>query len=106
MQQMKAGKKFAVLLPDAAFIVILLLCLTQRVSAQDGSGRLRQIPYSPTLRPLSGQTRTYFAFPFQKLKELVPELKGLKYDDNQERCLQSLPVWPRRLQMCCRGCQI
>jgi hypothetical protein len=84
MQQMKAGRKIALLIPGAAFIVILVLSATQPVSAQD-SVRLHEIPYSPTLRPTSGQTTTYFAFPFQKLKEAVPALKGLKYDDSQER---------------------
>jgi hypothetical protein len=83
MQQMKTVRKISVL-PGAVFIVILLLSATQPVSAQD-SGRLREVPYSPTLRPTSGQTTAYFAFPFQKLKEAVPALKGLKYDDNQER---------------------
>ena len=81
---MKTDRKIAVLLPDAVFIVILAFFATQPVSAQD-PGRLHEIPYSPTLRPTSGQTTTYFAFPFQKLKEAVPALKGLKYDESQER---------------------
>jgi hypothetical protein len=81
---MKTDRKIAVLLPDAVFILILVSFATQPVSAQD-PGRLHEIPYSPTLRPTSGQTTTYFAFPFQKLKEAVPALKGLKYDESQER---------------------
>jgi hypothetical protein len=84
MQQMKTDRKIAVLLPDAVFIVILAFFATQTISAQD-PGRLHEIPYSPTLRPTSGQTTTYFAFSFQKLKEAVPALKGLKYDESQER---------------------
>jgi hypothetical protein len=81
---MKTDRRIAVPLPAAVFIVILVLSAVPPTSAQD-SVRLHEIPYSPTLRPTSGQTTTYFAFPFQKLKEAVPALKGLKYDDSQER---------------------
>jgi hypothetical protein len=54
-----------------------------RSQFQPGLNRLRD-PYSPTLRPTLAKP-TYFAFPFQKLKEVVPALKGLKYDESQER---------------------
>jgi hypothetical protein len=69
--------------PTSVFIGALIFVTGYMISGQDARSRLNEIPYSPTLHPTSGQTTTYFAFPFQKLKEAVPALKGLKYDDSQ-----------------------
>ena len=85
MQGMKRPGKLAAFLQSPILIVALAVVSTQRVSAQGAPSRLSKIPYSPTLHPTSEQTKTYFEFPFQKLKEAVPELKGLKFDDSQER---------------------
>ena len=60
--------KIAALPPMAAFIAALALVSAGPVSAQGAPSRLEQIPYSPTLQPASGQTTTYFEFPFQRLK--------------------------------------
>ena len=85
MQGMKRPGKLAAFLQSAILIAALAIVPAQPVSAQGAPSRLSKIPYSPTLHPTSAQTETYFAFPFQKLKEAVPELKGLKFDDSQER---------------------
>jgi hypothetical protein len=77
--------KIAALRPMAAFTAALALATAGPVSAQGAPSRLEQIPYSPTLQPASGQTTNYFEFPFQRLKEVVPALKGLKYDASQEQ---------------------
>jgi len=87
---MKILREIAALRATAFFIVVFTLTLAEPVSAQGDRGRFNQIPYSPTLHPTSGQTTSYFAFPLQKLKEMVPELKGLKYDDSQERLISIL----------------
>ena len=87
---MKIFREIAALRATAFFIVVFTLTLAEPVSAQGDRGRFNQIPYSPTLHPTSGQTTSYFAFPLQKLKEMVPELKGLKYDDSQERLISIL----------------
>jgi hypothetical protein len=78
-------RKIATISPMAAFVATLVLVSARPAFAQGAPSRLEQIPYSPRLQPNSGQTTTYFEFPFQKLKEVVPALKGLKYDANQEQ---------------------
>jgi len=82
---MKTQVRSAALSPTIVFIVALTLAPARPVRAQGAPGRLQQIPYSPTLKPESGQTMTYFEFPFPRLKEVVPALKGLTYDDSQEQ---------------------
>lgn len=68
-----------------AVIVLIILAPPHSASPQGAPSRLKDIPYSPTLRPSSAPTETYFDFPFQKLKDAVPELKGLKFDDSQQQ---------------------
>ena len=77
--------KIEAVFPMVAFIATLTIVSTRPVSAQGAPSRSQQIPYSPTLQPDSGQTMTYFEFPFQRLKEVVPALKGLNYDASQEQ---------------------
>jgi len=82
---MKILGKVVVLPPSAVFIGALIFVTVQTTSGQDARSRLSEIPYSPTLHPTSGQSTTYFAFSSQKLKEAVPALKGLKYDESQQQ---------------------
>jgi hypothetical protein len=85
VQEMKIFGKVVALPPTSVSIGTLILVAAQTISGQDARTRLNEIPYSPTLRPTSGQTPTYFAYSFQKLKEAVPALKGLKYDGSQKQ---------------------
>lgn len=66
-------------------LTLLGLGLATQATPQGMPGRLEKIPYSQTLRPTSGGTTLYFALPFQGLKEAVPALKGLNFDESQER---------------------
>lgn len=81
---MTPGKIAAVQL-TTGIVVALTLAAARPAAAQGRPGRLEQIPYSQTLQPLSGSTTYYFEFPAQKLRDAVPELKGLKFDASQER---------------------
>jgi hypothetical protein len=82
---MQALRKLAAFTPTAMLIIALALAWGGPVRGQGAPSRLGQIPYTPTLRPASGSTTTYFEFPFQKLKEAVPALRGLELDPSQER---------------------
>jgi hypothetical protein len=82
---MHAPGKLGALVPMAVTIAVLALAPGRPAEAQGTPGRLGQIPYSQPLQPISGSTTTYFDFPFQKLKEAVPPLKGLKFDPSQDR---------------------
>ncbi len=81
---MKTLRQIVALAGPVIYCAALPFALSTPVSAQGTPSRLKDIPYSPTLRPSTSPTATYFDFPFPKLKDVVPELKGLRYDDSQE----------------------
>jgi hypothetical protein len=82
---MKTPGKIAALQLTTGIFVALTVAAARPATAQGRPGRLEQIPYAQTLQPLSGSTTYYFDFPAQRLKDAVPELKGIKFDASQER---------------------
>src|SRR5258708_10745352 len=74
-----SGPRMIVILPAIA------AAFTGSAPAQVGAGSIEpySISQSDTLR--SSEAMDYSRFPPEKLKEVIPELKGFQYDANQDR---------------------
>ena len=70
-----------------AWMMTLIAAWTATISAraQVVAEELNRMDRSQLSKTLSPSATAYFEFPVQRLKEVVPALKGIKYDDNQQR---------------------
>jgi hypothetical protein len=74
---------------DGAFPAVLILAMAFGLSlpaaAQVGAGTLEPYPGSRSPLQSPAEATVYYQLPQNKLKEAIPALKGLRYDDSQER---------------------
>lgn len=82
---MRPWKSFGAMLMTAYFATTTVWASGRGAIGQIGIAGQGRSPFSHTPRPTSGNTTSYFNLPLHQLQQAVPVLKGLQYEESQDR---------------------